>query len=382
MTSTSMPRSEGDSPDTPEEDTPHIIYDDEDINEAIHACSHSLVGRIITKKPIHTNSLQNALVGIWCNPKGLKIEEIQDKTFQIFFEEERDADRVLKGSPWLFRNSWLILKKWERGREIEDMIFTHVPIKIQLWGLPSHCKTPKMGMKIGSSIGEVKQAELFETRERGSFIKILVHVDITKPLKSGVNVGSRKNGINWIDFQYERLPQVCYSCGLVGHDEELCSKKTATETDGDDDIKGLGPWIRASQIGRKSWQNTSDEAKEGINRKKSQQRASLSGDLLEKLSTLSVVRNTTNPPVQAAPNPIYSQATNKENLDPMLNQTTPENNAANVNQPSQKNPPLSKPIAPNPPEFQQQKIPFTVPHQHKNLYTENMEAVPTQSTFP
>ncbi|KAJ1396138.1 ribonuclease H [Sesbania bispinosa] len=63
MTSISMPRSQGDSPDTPEEDTPLIIYDDEDINEAIHACSRSLVGRIITEKPIHTNSLQNALAG-------------------------------------------------------------------------------------------------------------------------------------------------------------------------------------------------------------------------------------------------------------------------------------------------------------------------------
>ncbi|KAJ1421660.1 Zinc knuckle CX2CX4HX4C [Sesbania bispinosa] len=208
MTSTSIPRNQGVSLDIPEEDTLLIIYDDEDINEAIHACSRSLIGRIITEKPIHTNSLQNALAGIWCNPKGLKIEEIQDKTFQIFLEEERDVDRVLRGSPWLFRNSWLILKKWERGREIEDMIFTHVPIKIQLWGLPPHCKTPKMGMKIGANIG--------------------------------------KDGINWIDFQYERLPQVCYSCGLVGHDEEFCSKKSATETDRDDDIKGLGPWIRAS----------------------------------------------------------------------------------------------------------------------------------------
>ncbi|KAJ1399474.1 Zinc knuckle CX2CX4HX4C [Sesbania bispinosa] len=225
MTSTSTPRSEGDPSETPDDNVPLIIYDDEDINEAIHVCSRSLVGKIITEKPIHTNSLQNALSWIWCNPKGLKIEEVRDKTFQIFFEEECDADRVLKGSPWVFRNSWLILQKWERGKEIADLSFTHVPIKIQLWGLPPHCKILKMGMKIGACLGEVMQAEFFETREKGSFIKILVQVDITKPLKSCVNVGSRKDGINWIDFHYERLPQVCYSCGIVGHDEEFCSKK-------------------------------------------------------------------------------------------------------------------------------------------------------------
>ncbi|KAJ1440705.1 Zinc knuckle CX2CX4HX4C [Sesbania bispinosa] len=77
-----------------------------------------------------------------------------------------------------------------------------------------HCRTTKTGFKVGSCMGDVKQAELFETRERGSFIKILMELNITKPILSGINVGSKKDGICWVDFQYERLPQCCYSCGM------------------------------------------------------------------------------------------------------------------------------------------------------------------------
>ncbi|KAJ1377366.1 hypothetical protein SESBI_48955 [Sesbania bispinosa] len=111
---------------------PLIIYDEEDIMEGLEQCSHSLVGVFLTEKPIHANSLQNALAGIWCNPKGLKVEEIREKKFQFRFDEVRDAERVLRGSPWIFRNAWLSLHRWERGQEIEDLSLSTVQLKIQI----------------------------------------------------------------------------------------------------------------------------------------------------------------------------------------------------------------------------------------------------------
>lgn len=37
---------------------------------------------------------------------------------------------------------------------------------------------------------------------RGDTSKARVQMDITKPLKNGVNVGSKKDGVNWVGFQY------------------------------------------------------------------------------------------------------------------------------------------------------------------------------------
>ncbi|KAJ1407826.1 hypothetical protein SESBI_24015 [Sesbania bispinosa] len=173
-----------------------------------HAQGVSLMGVFITEKPIHANSFQSALASIWCNPKGFKVEEIMEKKFQFLFDDAKDAERVLRGSPWIFRNSWLSLKRWERGQEVESLNFPVVPLRIQIWGLPLHCTTIKMGHKIGACMGDVLEADNFEIKERGSFIKVVVNFDTTKPLKSGINLGSKKDGITWVDFRYERTTTI------------------------------------------------------------------------------------------------------------------------------------------------------------------------------
>ncbi|KAJ1379880.1 Zinc finger, CCHC-type [Sesbania bispinosa] len=255
---------------TSKDPPPIIIYDDEDVSEGIRSCSKSLVGKILTKKLIHTNSLLSALAGIWCNPKGLRIEECGSKTFQFFFEEESDVDRILSNNPWLFRNSWLVLKKWHRGIEIEKLNFTKIPVRMQLWGLPTHCRTPKMGMKIGSSMGKVLESDIYETKEAGAYIRTLVEIDSLKPLLPGITVGSKKDGLSWVDFKYERLPQFCYKCGLIGHEEDHCSTETIIVSVDDQDVQEFGPWMRASQVGRKlsihSHQKKEDDM--GIKKKK------------------------------------------------------------------------------------------------------------------
>ncbi|KAJ1416986.1 Zinc knuckle CX2CX4HX4C [Sesbania bispinosa] len=204
---------------------PIIIFDENDIDDGVHSCAKSLVGKIITKKPIHTNSLLNALSGMWCNPRGFRVEEIAPKTYQFFFEEEKDISRILNGNPWLFRNSWIVFRRWERSQALELLEFTSVPVRVQLWGLPAHCKIEKMGRKIGGCLGEVNSVDIFETRDRGSFIKLVVIIDTSRPLKLGIHVGSKTYGVIWVDFEYERMPQFCYFCGRIGHEEDFCAYK-------------------------------------------------------------------------------------------------------------------------------------------------------------
>ncbi|KAJ1429806.1 hypothetical protein SESBI_08213 [Sesbania bispinosa] len=208
MESHPSPNSQTPGPGDHDDDPAIIIYDDEDVNEGISTCSRSLVGKIITEKPIHTNSLQNALAGIWCNPRGFKIEEIKNKTFQFFFNEGRDAERVLKGNSWLFRNSWLVLQRWERGQNIEDMDFSKIPIK-------------------NSNVAENEEEE----------------------------------------------------------------------------DKSLGPWIRASQIGRKVTQNLKDYHEEASVKRQGSKKTQLSNDVLAKLSALSIAKEPSVIPPNTEPSP-------------------------------------------------------------------------------
>ncbi|KAJ1381384.1 hypothetical protein SESBI_45205 [Sesbania bispinosa] len=129
-------------------------------------------------------------------------------------------ERILRGSPRIFRNSWQSLHRWERNQDFSTLKFTTVPLKVQIWGLPFHCRTQRMGYRIGSCLGEVKDSEIFEVQERESFIKIMVEFDSTKPL-------------------------------LPGHEEDTCVSSPPAEEKEDPEEGNLGPWLRASQVGRR-----------------------------------------------------------------------------------------------------------------------------------
>ncbi|KAJ1415430.1 Zinc knuckle CX2CX4HX4C [Sesbania bispinosa] len=160
---------------------PFIIYDEEDVADGVESCSRSLIGRIITQKPIHVNSLQNALMGIWCNPKGTK----------------------------------------------------------------------KIGIKVGACLGKVMDSEIYENRERGTYIRLLVEINNQKPLLTGIPVGSQKDGVTWVDFRYEKVPKFCYQCGCIGHNEDICKNPPSGSSGEQAEEKTFGPWLRAAHIGWK-----------------------------------------------------------------------------------------------------------------------------------
>jgi hypothetical protein len=126
------------------------FYPEQIIENGVKNCQNSILGKIITEKPIHVSSIQNGLESIWGSPAGLRIQEIQGKILQFFMDNSFDQERILQGNPWIFRNSWLIVKPWDRETDPIVIDFDHAPVWIQLWGLPTHCKTKAMGTHIGS----------------------------------------------------------------------------------------------------------------------------------------------------------------------------------------------------------------------------------------
>jgi hypothetical protein len=224
-----------------------FLYSDQEINEGLSACSHSFLGKIITDKPIYVSSIQNGLESIWGAPAGLKVQEIGGKILQFFISDPADKERILLGNPWIFRNSWLVVKPWEREIDPHTIDFENVPIWIQLWGLPPHCKTKQMGVSIGALLGQVEASEFYEYPGEKVIIKIKVALNIHNPITSGIHVGNPRDGTSWIDFRYEKLPQVCFNCGMIGHMDKLCKNQALDlET-----LAPLGPWIRSNQYGRR-----------------------------------------------------------------------------------------------------------------------------------
>jgi hypothetical protein len=164
-------------------------------------------------------------------------------------DNDRDIQRALKGNPWTIRNSWLMVQPWDREKDPKDLDFHTVPIWLQLWNLPLHCKTITMGKHLGAQIGQVEDAAIYDFPDKARIIKIKVHIDTNQPIKPGIFIGNAKDGIKWIDFRYENLPMFCFLCGYIGHNEASCDQPPTTTTEGE--INPRGPWLRATSYGRR-----------------------------------------------------------------------------------------------------------------------------------
>ncbi|WJX61420.1 hypothetical protein P8452_46512 [Trifolium repens] len=235
------------STESPRTSPSFFVYPENIVDEGVNACKRSILGKIITEKPIHTSSIQNGLDSIWGSPQGLKVQEIEEGILQFFIHRPIDQERILLGNPWIFRNSWLIMKAWDRAVDPRLVDFTHAPVWIQLWGLPPHCKTKKMGESIGNLLGKFENAEFYEYPGKKMIIKIKVAIKVEKPIKTGLLIGNHRDGTTWIDFRYEKLPQVCFGCGILGHGDTLCQNEPLNG----EDVAPLGPWIQSNQYGRR-----------------------------------------------------------------------------------------------------------------------------------
>lgn len=109
------------------ETDPFFFYQDSHVQDSINHCKNSILGKILAEKPISTQILHSTLSGIWCNPQGFQLSEIEGKVLQIRMDKEEDIQRILKGSPWIIRNCWLVLHGWNRSLDIASLDFTHVP---------------------------------------------------------------------------------------------------------------------------------------------------------------------------------------------------------------------------------------------------------------
>uniref|UniRef100_A0A803QRS7 CCHC-type domain-containing protein n=1 Tax=Cannabis sativa TaxID=3483 RepID=A0A803QRS7_CANSA len=79
--------------------------------------------------------------------------------------------------------------------------------------------------QIAGTLLEVHHPSLLETR--GSYLRICVMFDVTKPLPRGIPI--MFPGLaspTWLEMKYEDIPDHCYYCGRLGHSYPSCTEYT------------------------------------------------------------------------------------------------------------------------------------------------------------
>ena len=124
--------------------------------------------------------------------------------------------------------------------------------------------TIAIGKGIGSKIGRVLEVDKRAMQvELAKFLRIRVEVPIDKPLRRGGVVKNEEGERVWVDFRYERLPNFCYICGFLGHDEKHCQASPTEQRSG----RQYGDWLKVGEVikngGEREKSKMQFEAKKG-----------------------------------------------------------------------------------------------------------------------
>jgi len=197
-----------------------ILHDD--LDNACDVWKSCLIGYVSGRFP-GFGALKSMIVNVW----GCEAElNVHDSGWLIYkFTNEVDRLAVLKGGPYLVFGRPLILKEMPEFFDFNLAEICKVPVWIKLPNLPLRCWSLQSLSKIASMVGKPLQSDMLtSSMARLSYARILIEIDLRKPLRDHIAV-SLPNGV-LIDQQviYETLPKFCSHCHVMGHLEASCSK--------------------------------------------------------------------------------------------------------------------------------------------------------------
>lgn len=71
-------------------------------------------------------------------------------------------------------------------------------------------KTQPNREKIIEFMGEAMETKIYEMQDRTTIVKTRINLCTTTQVMTGMYIGSKNNGVNWVDFRDERLPMLCF----------------------------------------------------------------------------------------------------------------------------------------------------------------------------
>lgn len=183
--------------------------------------------------------------------KALKVDNVvcdpmELDPFSFTFSSDTNKHKVLDASQCSFSSNLLILQQLNPKVPIHRHDFSRCAFWVQIIGLPLAMITENVLGQLGTNMGEVMDVKM-EARG-GSPCKVgrvRVLLELSTLLKPGMVVNTEDDQL-WVDFKYDRLPHVCYSCERIRHYTTSCEIVLYKEPGpGETKSSNLGYWLKA-----------------------------------------------------------------------------------------------------------------------------------------
>ncbi|XP_044338554.1 ribosome-binding protein 1 [Triticum aestivum] len=177
--------------------------------------------------------------------------------FLFVFEREAGRRKAVENGPWTFGKELLVMEEFDTAKTIDDYKFDKVPIWIRIFNVPLGLMCKELAEDMGENIGDLIEVD---TGEDGTAVaqclRVKVRIMVKEPLKRGMFLDDEEDADGdivvkakggeeeeepkiWCHFQYEFLPDLCYTCGIMGHIDRECKTKLKRG-----EVAEYGRWLR------------------------------------------------------------------------------------------------------------------------------------------
>ena len=204
--------------------------------------------KFYTRRALNMEVVMRTFRPLWCTKDGFEVMNASNNVLLFAFEREVDVEKVLLGEPWSYDRHLVVLERFDGRKPISELEFKLCSFWVQIHELPFKFMSPETAVEIGETIGPISQSYDISKMKGGSFMHVQTTIDVLVPLCQGRRIMFDDKSEGWVEFQYERLPNMCYWCGMLTHDDKDCEVWLKSKGSLSLDKQQFGPWLRAPQF--------------------------------------------------------------------------------------------------------------------------------------
>ncbi|CAL1359859.1 unnamed protein product [Linum trigynum] len=190
-----------------------------------------LLGKMLTENRVALAKAAGAARYAWGGYGEVNVQPTETQNLFIFtFSNEEIREKIWRVRPWSLSNTLTAVEKYNGRGKPEEVPMEKVAMWVQIHGMHQNQRSEQNMVVIGThyfpGFLDLDRASLEFSGYR-KFLRILVEVDLREPVPIGFDFPftdeiTGEEHCDIIDFKYERLVELCYFCGRIGHNWPTC----------------------------------------------------------------------------------------------------------------------------------------------------------------